>query len=246
MGVGRHLRLAFVGKGGAGKSALAGTLCRQLARNGQPVLALDLDTMAGLALSLGLGKDGARLPPGLAERVEGKGWEVKRGVRPSRLVDRYAKSGPDGVSFLELGKLPDHVEPAVTVTFRYVLERFRRPGWSIVADLAAGTRQPMFGWARFASVIAVVVDPSVKSTLTARRLVRAGIGTHLLANKVQSDSDLAAIEAAVPLPLLGVVPYDAGVAEAERGGAAPIDAAPDGPAVRAVGDVARYLLDMAA
>ena len=71
MGQRRGLRIAFVGKGGAGKSVVAGTLCRQLARAGQAVLALDLDTMAGLALSLGLGQTGARLPTGLAERVEG-------------------------------------------------------------------------------------------------------------------------------------------------------------------------------
>jgi CO dehydrogenase maturation factor len=140
------VKVAFVGKGGAGKSALAGTLCRQLARHGGRVLALDLDTMAGLALSLGLGADGARLPSGLAERIEGKGWQVKAELRPARLVDRYAMIGPDGVGFLELGKLPGQVEPPVTVVFRYLLERFRRRGWSMVADLAAGTRQPMFGW----------------------------------------------------------------------------------------------------
>ena len=246
MGQRRGVRIAFVGKGGAGKSVVAGTLCRQLARAGQAVLALDLDTMAGLALSLGLGQTGARLPTGLAERVEGKGWQPKPGLRPARLVDRYARRGPDDVRFLELGKLPGQVEPAVTVAFRHILERFRRPGWSIIADLAAGTRQPMFGWAHFASMVVVVADPSAKALLTARRLVRAGVGTHLLANKVQTEADLAAISSAVPLPLLGTVPYDPGVAEAERAGHAPIDAAPNGPAVGAIGEVARCVLEDAA
>jgi CO dehydrogenase maturation factor len=45
------LRVAVVGKGGAGKSLIAGTL----ARRGHHVLALDVDTLPGLALSLGLG-----------------------------------------------------------------------------------------------------------------------------------------------------------------------------------------------
>jgi CO dehydrogenase maturation factor len=238
--------VAFVGKGGSGKSALAGTLCRQLARQDGRVLALDLDTMAGLALSLGLGTDGARLPSGLAERVEGKGWQVKPGLRPARLVDRYARIGPDGVGFLELGKLPGQVEPTVTVAFRYVLERFRRRGWSVVADLAAGTRQPMFGWADFARTVLVVSDPSSKSILTARRLVKAGMGTYLVANKVQSPADLAAIETGVPLPLLGWVPYDGCLAAAEAQGRAPIDAAPDSPAVRAVGELTSRLLELAA
>jgi len=207
---------------------------------------MDIDTMAGLALSLGLEGEGARLPAGLAERIEGKGWQVKSGSQPSRLVDRYARIGPDGVGFLELGKLPGHVEPTVSVAFRYVLEGFRRPGWSVVADLAAGTRQPMFGWARFARTVLVVADASSKSTLTARRLVKAGVGTHLVANKVQSPADLQAIQDAVPLPLLAWIPFDSGFADAEAHGRAAIDTDPRGPAVCAVGKLATRLLELAA
>lgn len=243
MGGGRGLRIAVVGKGGGGKSFVAGTLCRQLARLGQPVLAMDIDTMLGLSLSLGFGQGSPRLPTGLAERVEGKGWQLHRGLRPSSLVDRHAACGPDGVRLLSLGKLPEQVEPSVTVAFRYVLERFRRPGWSVVADLAAGTRQPMFGWASFARMVVVVVEPSAKSLLSARRLVRAGVGSHLVLNKAQAEADVAALERAVPLPLLGWVPYDPGVAEAEKWGEAPIDAVPDSPAVAAIGSLAARLLE---
>lgn len=239
----RGLRIAFVGKGGAGKSLIAGTLCRQLARSGQCVLAMDVDTMVGLSISLGLGENTTGgLPSGLAERVEGKGWQVKRGVRPANLVDRFAIRGPDEIRFLQLGKLPGEVEPSVTVAFRQVLERFSRRKWSVVADLAAGTRQPMFGWARFARTVIVVADPSAKSLLAARRLVRAGVGTHLVANRVADEADVALIRQAVALPLLGSVPYDAGVSNAEREGLAPIDATPRSPAVKAIGELAARLL----
>lgn len=240
---GRGLRIAFVGKGGAGKSLIAGTLCRHLARSGECVLAMDVDTMVGLSISIGLGETAAAgLPTGLAERVEGKGWQVKRGVRPATLVDRFAMRGPDGVRLLQLGKLPRDVEPSVTVAFRHVLERFNRRNWSVVADLAAGTRQPMFGWARFAPMVVVVADPAAASLLAARRLVRAGVGTHVVANRVQGDDDVAAIQQAIALPLLGWVPYDASVADAERTGAAPIDATPTAPAVKAIGALAARLL----
>ncbi|MGH9166041.1 MAG: hypothetical protein ACRDZW_11110, partial [Acidimicrobiales bacterium] len=40
----RGLRVAVVGKGGAGKSMISATLARLLARQGRPVLAVDLDT----------------------------------------------------------------------------------------------------------------------------------------------------------------------------------------------------------
>src|SRR5947209_18036319 len=46
-------RLAVVGKGGAGKTLLSGTLARLLARRGRRVLAADLDTNPGLTYTLG-------------------------------------------------------------------------------------------------------------------------------------------------------------------------------------------------
>jgi CO dehydrogenase nickel-insertion accessory protein CooC1 len=104
----------------------------------------------------------------------------------------------------------------------------------------------MFGWTRFARTVLVVADPSSKSTLTARRLVKAGIGTHMVANKVQNPADLAAIEAAVPLPLLAWIPFDLAFADAEAQGSAAIDTDPCGPAVCAVGELTTRLLELAA
>ena len=240
------LWVAFLGKGGTGKSTLAGTVCRQLGRRGHTVLALDVDTAPGLAISIGVPIDGGRLPPKLAELVEGKKgrhWQMVKGAGPARLVDRFSVHGSDGIRFLELGKLPDRVEPSVSVAFRHVMERFRRPGWDLVADLAAGTRQPMFGWADFATVRVVVVEPSWKSTLTARRLMP--VATHLVANKVRSRGELELVTAAVSLPLLGVIPYDRDVVEAEHQGLAPIDFAERSPAVEAAAELAATLEDLA-
>lgn len=207
------------------------------------MLALDTDTMPGLALSLGLDVAPARLPAGLAEWIEGKGWRLLgKGVGAGFLVDRHAAVGPDGIRYLELGKLPGQVEPAVTVAYRHVMERFRRPGWTLVADLAAGTRQAMFGWARFAPVRVIVADASVKSLITARRL--RVVGTHLVANRVRGESDLRAIRGATDLPLLATIPYDDEVAEAERCGRAPIDFAPRSPAVVAAARLTERLEEL--
>ena len=233
------MRLAFIGKGGAGKSLVAGTLCRALASQGVRVLALDVDTMPGLAFALGGPWGEARLLPGRAVREDGKGWQIRRGVRPSTLVDRYAAVAPDGIRFLELGKLPGRVEPSVSVAFRYVLERFSRQGWTLVADLAAGTRQAMFGWAGPRARVIVVVDPSSASILTARRLLP--LATELVANRIRVPADLQRVQAAVPRPLLAAVPYDESLIEAEQRGQAPVDAVPDAPAVRAIADLASRL-----
>ena len=208
---------------------------------GRPVLALDVDTMPGLAYALGMPNPRARLPAGLAGREEGKGWQMNKGLRPARLVDRFAARGPDGLRLLELGKLPGSVEPSVTIGFRYVMERFSRPGWDVVGDLAAGTRQAMFGWAKFADRVVVVVDPSAKSRISSRRLAR--VATHVVANRVRTRSELAEVQAATQLPLLGAIPYDEALAEADRQGLAVIDFAPDSPGVRAIRELADMLIE---
>ena len=240
------MRVAFVGKGGSGKSVLSGTLARVLARRGQRVLALDVDTMPGLAFSLGIPVHDAGLPEELGERQEGRGWVVRDGVTAEDLVERYAVAAPDGVRFLQLGKLPSRVKPGSTTAFRHVLEEFRSDGWSLVGDLAAGTRQPFFGWADFAQVIAVVVEPSAKSLLSARRLAGLagtvdGRTVGMVANKVRGGDDLRLIAQGTNLPLIGVIPFDEELAAADRAGRAPLDAAPASPAMAAVEGLAATL-----
>ena len=233
------MRLAFVGKGGSGKSSIAGTVARLLARGGEAVLALDVDTLPGLSFSIGLGRVAdAGLPADLAERREKVGWVMRDPVSAEDLVERHALHGPDGIRFLQLGKLPGNVKPGSSVAFRHVLDGFRKPGWSMIGDLAAGTRQSSGGWAGFAETIVAVVEPTRAALIAARRLrslaPEAKMG--LVVNKVAAGRALPAerIAAELQLPLWAEVPYDDEVAEADRRGVAPIDAAPLSAAVLAV------------
>lgn len=263
------LRIALAGKGGAGKSVVAGTLARTLARLGHFVLALDVDTLPGLAFSLGLPLEEANrggLPDDLAERLPERGWVLREGVAAADLVEKYAVPGPDGVRFLQLGKLPDRVKPGSTIAFRSVMEEFRAENWSLVADMAAGTRQPFFGWGDFAEIILLVSEPSAKAVLSIRRLAKLAqpplptiegapeetqqtrpmVG--IVANKLRSAAELEHMEqlfGAGPgwggLPLLAKLPYDEELAEAERQKQAPLDAAPSAPAVVAIQELAEHL-----
>lgn len=234
------MRVAFIGKGGSGKSSIAGTLARLLARKGNRVLAADVDTLPGLSYSIGLGQVlDAGLPAELAERREKAGWVMREPVSAEELVERHAVRAPDGVLFLQLGKLPGNVRPGSTVAFRHVLDGFRKPGWSMVGDLAAGTRQSSGGWAGFAEVVAVVVEPS-RASLTAARRLRAFVGEHakvgVVINKAGRGDPFTGqqISQELQLPFWGEVPYDEQVAAADRRGIAPIDAAPTSEAVAAV------------
>jgi len=262
------MRLAVVGKGGSGKSFISGTLARILAKNGHHILTLDIDTVPGLAVSLGLSAEkigDAGLPENLVEKIPKKGWQLNAGVDINAVVQKHAIHAPDNIRFLQLGKLPDRVKPASTVAFRYVMEKFDEAGWHIIADLAAGTRQPFFGWSNFADVILIVVNPTATSILTARRLARlAGkkkkkkeksadaqdskkppvIG--LIANKLRDDHDSKRIVSDLHrygFPLFGEIPFDKESWNAESAGNAIIEKTPDAPAVKAIETLAHRLTE---
>jgi CO dehydrogenase maturation factor len=230
--------VAIAGKGGGGKSFIAATLARSLARARGPVLALDIDTMPGLALSLGADAGPEGLPGDLAEERPGVGWVMRTAVPATELVSRYSVGAPDGVRLLTLGKLPGHLKPSSSAVFRHVARTFDEPGWSIVADLPGGVRQPSFGWTEFADIAVLVVEPTAKSQLAAQRVARIVAGSRsrvvVVVSKWRPGDDAGAIAASLGLPLVGVVPYDDRVRAAESAGKAPLDAVPDAAAVRAV------------
>ncbi len=241
------MRLAVVGKGGVGKSVIAGTLARVLARRGYRVLALDSDPLPGLTFSLGA--DAPAEPPlmAAAERDEKKRWHLVKGVGAVRAVQRYATDAPDGIRLLQIGKVTrEGMSPfmAANQAFWIIIRRLGREAafrdWVILGDLPAGPRQTAFGWAPYAERFLLVVEPTWQSMLTARRIIRilkADESTAemlLVVNKVTGDADAKRVGDFLELPVFATVPVDEGVRSSERAGAALIDHAPDSAAVAAV------------
>lgn len=247
-------RLAVVGKGGAGKSVIAGTLARCIARRGRRVLALDSDTLPGLAFTLGA--DAPPVPPlnTAAERGEDRRWRFVSGVGPVRAVQRYATDAPDGVRLLQLGKTGrEGLAPFMAATNAFFmtvhgLDRARSlRDWAIIGDLPAGPRQIAFGWAPYARRLLLVVEPTWQSMMTARRVGRIArvrdpdIDLWLLVNKATGPADARRVGDYLDLPVRATVPADEAVREAERAGTALIDHAPSCPTVAVVEDLAEQL-----
>jgi CO dehydrogenase maturation factor len=65
------MKIALVGKGGSGKTTLTALLCRWLAAQGHPVLALDADINQHLAVALGASAHDAAGWPALGEHLDG-------------------------------------------------------------------------------------------------------------------------------------------------------------------------------
>ena len=242
------MRLAVVGKGGAGKSVVAGTIARLLGRGGRPVLAVDTDLMPGLAYSLGIAPARAGSLDGAAERDERGRWRLKKGIGPVRAVQRHAVAAPDGVRLLQCGKLGAEGLDAIIGPVRAcyaVIHRLGEPrtfrDWSIVGDLPAGPRQPAFDWAPYARTFLVLAEPTWKSALTARRTARIvasrGGRALLVATKSEGAADARRIGELVGEPVFASIPADDSVAAADRAGAALLDHAPSSPAARAIEDL---------
>lgn len=238
------VKVAFVGKGGAGKSAIAGTVARTLARRGGPVLAVDSDPMPGLAYSLGVAVSDAGIPDdAVEEKREGEAgprYRLRAGLGADEALARYAATGPDGVRFLQFGKLRGPASGLLRSqhAFRQIVDELE--SWTLVGDLPGGTRQPFFGWGRFARTVVVVVEPTAASLLSARRLSRLAQGSAApealvaVANKVREPGDVELIRQRCGLDVVAVIPWDEQLVNAERRGVPVIDAAPSCPAVMAV------------
>ncbi len=108
------MRIAIAGKGGTGKTTIAGTLARVLARRergGREVLAIDADTNPNLASVLGIAGDQARaivgMPRSLMERRTGEDGSTKTvfAADPETVLREYGVVGPDGVRLMVMGRV---------------------------------------------------------------------------------------------------------------------------------------------
>ncbi|MEU9731668.1 ATP-binding protein [Streptomyces sp. NPDC048002] len=90
------MRVAFVGKGGSGKTTLSALFARHLARSGAPVVAIDGDINQHLAYALGMDEDEFFAAPPLSARTA----EIKDHLRGSNPLiptrEAMVKTTPPG------------------------------------------------------------------------------------------------------------------------------------------------------
>ena len=247
---GLGIRLAVIGKGGAGKTVTSSTLARLLARNGRKVFACDLDVNPGLAISLGLSGDEGGLPPGAIEEHPGSiyGWQLTGDMTPIQVVEKFASVAPDGVRFLGLGKLGPASEGAGTektaakqsvAALVHLLLGIGEPDWDVIADLEAGPTTPFERYHAFSEDVVIVVGPAWRSAMTARRLLPMAEDrrTIIVSNRFRDEPDHPGLAARFRIP------FDPELAEVERQGLAPLDACPDSPAIVALSRLASLFMN---
>lgn len=254
------MRVVLLGKGGSGKSTLAGLLCAELSSRGERVVAIDADSVPGVAQVLGMSPTDDWSLAGMAVRENG-GWRLEGS--PAETVRRCSREGPRGIRFLQVGNADASLKDfefrresyldrwSGTVAFNTVARTFDDEGGWVIVDLQGGTLQAAGGMVGTSGIAIVVVEPFAKSVLTARRFLGMGTwpaGVRLVgvANKVTSSDDERYVAEELDrlgVPLWAAIPEDPALQQAERAAQPLISVSSEMPARRAVGNLADRLHD---
>lgn len=258
------MKIATVGKGGSGKTTIAGTLARLFGRATGKVLAIDGDTNPNLALVLGLSPDQAdaitytRASVMRSVETEDGGRRLELAVPESEVRERFVTKAPDGVDLIVMGQ-PEHGSAgqgcmcASHRAVRGMIAELQTFGEHTVTDMEAGLEHLRRGTARNVDLMLIVVEPYYRSLEAGARtaVLARELGIphiHAVANKVRGPEDQAAIDAFCAkygIDLVGSVPQDDAFVDAERAGKAPIDHAPDSPGVEAIRALASRISGLA-
>ncbi len=222
------LKLGVVGKGGVGKTTVAGLLARSYSDLGRRVVAIDTDSNPNLGLSLGLSLSDTEAVPVLPRAaLVGSGG----GPSADALVSDYGRPTPAGPTLLSAIRVSEAAAGCTCsghATVRSLLAEALADVDVTLVDMEAGLEHlsRSGGTLAYADVLLVVCEPTRKSILTAIRTAalaeELGI-PHVLAvgNKSRSQQDaefFASALSAEGIELSGVLPYDHRVAEADRAG----------------------------
>ncbi len=102
------MKIAVVGKGGAGKTTVSGTVARALGRSGHPVLALDADANPMLGISLGIGAERTEALVSVRQALdEGEG---EHQPTAEGMMDAFGTDAPDGVRLVVVTRI-DQYDP---------------------------------------------------------------------------------------------------------------------------------------
>ena len=230
------MKLAITGKGGVGKTTLTALLAQAYADAGRQVLAVDADPSPCLAGALGFPDElRAQLHPIaemdalIEERTGAKpgtvGGFFTINPRVDDIPERFSVMHR-GVKLLEMGSVELGgsgcicPESAMLKTlFTHLL--FRKDD-VLLMDMYAGVEHLGRATVDFVDAMLVVVEPTRRSLGTAAQIKKLANDIkldrlYLVGNKVRNDDEAKFLEAETPdMPLLGFLPADLKVQEADR------------------------------
>jgi len=213
------MKLAVAGKGGVGKTTLVALLAREAVTRGYRVIAVDADSDANLAMTLGFPEPIIPLATEwdlIADRA-GTGGLIKLNPTVDDIPDRYSVE-QNGIRLLVLGGVRQGgggcACPANALLHSLLRHLFLRQGEVVLVDMEAGIEHLGRGTVQGVDALIVVVEGDRRSLETAARIVHLAheIGLdRILAvgNKIRQPEEEALIREGLPdgIPLLSVLSY---------------------------------------
>lgn len=239
-------KIAITGKGGVGKTTLAGLLARLYASEGRPVLAIDADPDANLASALGFPEELlatispiSEMKDLIEERTGAKvgtmGSMFRLNPRVDDIPDRFC-ARHHGIGLLQMGTVKKGgggcVCPENVLLKQLMNHLIIQRQEVVVLDMEAGIEHLGRATAQSVDAMIVVVEPGRRSLQTAQavRSLAADIGLHrvyAVGCKVQGESDREFIREHVgDVPVLGFISYSPLIQEADLRGVSAFDLDP--------------------
>jgi CO dehydrogenase maturation factor len=237
------MKIAISGKGGVGKTTLAGVMARILANRGRKVLAIDADPDSNLASAIGLPNEAlAKLTPiaSMTSMIEERTGSKKGSFGSMFKLNPKVDDIPDemgvtyqGVRLLLLGCIPQGgggcfcpENVLLKNLVRYVLVQRDE---ALIIDMEAGLEHLGRGSTGYVDALIIVVEPGQRAMNTAKQIKKLGEdlnikNTMIVGNKVNSEEDRRLIEEQLSdFPVLGHMSFNPKVVQADREGKSPYD-----------------------
>jgi CO dehydrogenase maturation factor len=255
-----EVKIAVSGKGGVGKTLIAGGLAYFFARKELKTIAIDADPSPNLALTLGLPLQEAHDIVPISkntELIESKTSTGYSGVyRLSFTVDDivrdFSVKTPFGVNLIVMGTVQS-MGSGCTCPFNAVVRALLRHlvverNEVVILDMEAGVEHLGRGTAQHVDTMLVIADATMKSLQTARRIhdlaTSAGMKqVFLVGNKIEGEiqkENVRNFAGKNGLEILDFVPFDRNVAEAEMLGETPLKYT-ESVAIRAIENLSEKL-----
>ncbi|MEM1586676.1 MAG: AAA family ATPase [Candidatus Bathyarchaeia archaeon] len=258
--------MVIAGKGGVGKTLIAGTLARIYARMGFNVLAVDADPAMSLSYTLGIPPDVSSKIVPIAENSSL--IEERTGAKPGSafgalfsltpavddIAEKYGVVGPDGVRLIVMGTIRSGgsgcVCPANSLLSALIRHITLRRGDIVIMDAEAGLEHLGRATAKGFNILICVVEPTAPSIETAIKIRRLASEINInevifVGNKISDAEEEDYIKGELSkfsLSLFHTIPFDQNIIRAGRAGIAPIDYSPLSPAISAIKSLADKLI----
>ena len=102
------MKVGVIGKGGAGKTTVAGTVARALGQRGASVLAIDADVNPMLGISLGVGPHRTEALVGARQALDEE--EAEHQPTAAGIIEAFGADAPDGVRLVVVSRI-DRYDP---------------------------------------------------------------------------------------------------------------------------------------